>query len=461
MEPCFLTAAEAGALIAARKLSCEELMRSCLARIEAREPVVRAWLHLDPELAIRRARELDKRKPKSALHGVPFGVKDVIDTKDLTTTHNSPIYPDVRAGRDASCVSVLCQFGALMLGKTDTVEFAAGGRLALTTNPHNPAHTPGGSSSGSGAAVADWMVPLALGTQTGGSVTRPASFNGVYGLKPTYGLVSTEGVRHYAHSLDTVGWFGRCAADLALVARMFRLIETEELPAVEVRGLKVGLCRTPVWEQADAASRDTFFAAAKRLETAGAQVRDLELPASFAGLPEAQKLVMNDEGRASFLPEYLSAYDLLAPDLRAKVESAMGITPGMLAASYTLADSCRPQFDALFGDELDVVLAPAARGEAPLGLHSTGDAIFSGLWTLLHVPSVAIPGARGPQNLPVGIQILGPRFADARLLSIAAAVAPVIDVETKTPVVDSKRSDAPRPDAKRRAVDRFSGSAAR
>jgi Asp-tRNA(Asn)/Glu-tRNA(Gln) amidotransferase A subunit family amidase len=230
---------------------------------------------------------------------------------------------------------------------------------------------------------------------------------------------------------------------------------------VQTRGLKVGLCRTPVWEQADPASRDTLFAAATRLEAAGAEVSELELPASFAGLPEAQKLVMNGEGRVSFLPEYLGAYDLLAPDLRAKVENAMGITPEMMAASYALADSCRPQFDALFGDELDVILSPAARGEAPLGLHSTGDAIFSGLWTLLHVPSVAIPAGRGPQNLPVGIQILGPRFADARLLSIAAAIAPVIDIEMHTPLADTKRLDARQPDAKPRVVERISGSASR
>lgn len=431
MEPCFLTAADAASLIATRALSCEELVRSCLGRIEARDLVVHAWLDVDPELAIRRARELDGVGAKSALHGIPFGVKDVIDTSDLTTTRNSPIYAEARAGRDAACVSVLRHSGMPMLGKADTVEFAAGGRMPRTSNPHNPAHTPGGSSSGSAAAVADGMVPIALGTQTGGSVIRPASFTGVYALKPTYGVVSLEGVRPYAPSLDTIGWFGRAARDLTMVARLFRLIGPETTQKSEVPRLKVGLCRTPVWEHAEPASREVLMAAATRLEAAGVEVSEVELPPAFNGLSEAQKVVMNGEGSASFLPEYLGAYDLLARDFRVKVEA--GIRPETRRASHKLADICRPVFDALFGERLDALLTPAARGEAPLGLHATGDSIFNALWTLLHVPCVAIPAGRGPKNLPVGVQLVGPRFGDGRLLSIAEALAPAIDVEYPMP----------------------------
>ena len=184
-------------------------MRSCLARIAARDADVKAWLWLDPDHVIRRARELDKLPAKRPLHGLPFGVKDVIDTTDYPTTQNSPIYDGARIGRDAACVAVVRGAGALILGKTDTVEFASGGRKAVTRNPYNFAHTPGGSSSGSGAAVGDFQVPLAFGTQTGGSHIRPASFNGIYGIKPTWNRLSREGVRMSSITLDTVGWYGR------------------------------------------------------------------------------------------------------------------------------------------------------------------------------------------------------------------------------------------------------------
>ena len=195
MEPCFLTAAAAAAQIRDRKLTCEALVRSCLARIAERDGDVRAWSYVDPAHAIAQARELDKRPATGPLHGLPFGVKDVIDTADMPTTQNSPQYQNHRPAKDAGCVAVVRQSGSVILGKTDTVEFAAGGRKALTRNPHNLAHTPGGSSSGSGAAVADFMVPLAFGTQTGGSQIRPASFNGVYAIKPTWGAVSREGAK--------------------------------------------------------------------------------------------------------------------------------------------------------------------------------------------------------------------------------------------------------------------------
>jgi Asp-tRNA(Asn)/Glu-tRNA(Gln) amidotransferase A subunit family amidase len=206
MEPCFLTAAAAAAQIRAKTLTAEALVRSCLERIERRDADVRAWSYVDPAHAIAQARELDKRAPMGPLHGLPFGVKDVIDTADMPTGQNSPQYVNHRPAKDAGCVAVVRHSGALILGKTDTVEFAAGGRKALTRNPHNPAHTPGGSSSGSGAAVADFMVPLAFGTQTGGSHIRPASFNGIYALKPTWGAVSREGAKLLSAYCDTVGW---------------------------------------------------------------------------------------------------------------------------------------------------------------------------------------------------------------------------------------------------------------
>jgi Asp-tRNA(Asn)/Glu-tRNA(Gln) amidotransferase A subunit family amidase len=428
-EPAQMTGAEAAALLRSRQLSCEELARSCLARIAARDAQVKAWLWLDPDHVIRRARELDKLGPTGPLHGLPFGVKDVIDTADYPTTQNSSIYDQTRIGRDAACVAVVRGHGALILGKTDTVEFASGGRKALTRNPYNPAHTPGGSSSGSGAAVGDFQVPFAFGTQTGGSHIRPASFNGIYGMKPSWGIVSREGVRMSSMTLDTVGWYGRSVADLILVGTAFRI--PEDPLAVAVKGLRVGLCRSPVWNMIEAGGRIALETAAKRLTEAGAIVTDLELPEPFTRLHDAHTAIVNSEGGSSFLPEYVNAFDRLAPDLKAKVENVLQITPDRLLAAYAVADACRPMLDAMFGVAFDVILTPSAPGEAPVGLHTTGDAVFNRMWTLLHAPNVGIPVCRGPANLPVGVTLVGRRLADARLLAIAKAVAPVIDADPR------------------------------
>ncbi|RVT99154.1 amidase [Rhodovarius crocodyli] len=428
MQPHALTAAEAAAQIRAGSLTAEALLRSCLERIEAREPVTRAFLHLDVELALRRARELDKRQAFGAamgpLHGLPFAVKDVFDTKDMPTTLNSPIYEGFQAGRDAAAVAVVRALGALIIGKADTVEFASTGRKALSTNPYNARHTPGGSSSGSAAAVGDFMAPLSFGTQTAGSLIRPASFCGIYGMKPSWQLVSREGLKNSSATLDTVGWYGRSVADLALVASAYGVV-TPEAPSV--RGLRVGLCRSPVWNRIEPSGEAALSAAAQRLERAGAIVTDLTLPGEFAGLPDARTLIGDYEGGAAFLPEALVFGDAFAPALRSKATDRAKLSTSDVMAAYNLADACRPRFDALFGAELDVVLTPAAPGEAPEGLHTVGDWVFNGMWTLLHVPCVGIPCTRGPAGLPVGVQLVGPRLNDARLLAIASACAPVID----------------------------------
>jgi Asp-tRNA(Asn)/Glu-tRNA(Gln) amidotransferase A subunit family amidase len=427
-EPAQLTASAAAALIRTRQLSCEELVRSCLARIAARDAEVKAWLWIDPDHVIRRARELDKlREPKGPLHGLPFGVKDVIDTADYPTTHNSPIYDGLRMGKDAAPVAVVRGSGALILGKTDTVEFASGGRKALTRNPYNSAHTPGGSSSGSGAAVGDFQVPLAFGTQTGGSHIRPASFNGIYAIKPSWNLVSREGVRMSSMTLDTVGWYGRCVDDLIMVGTAFRL--PGDTTPVDVKGLRIGLCHSPVWGEIEPGGEIALDTAARRLAAAGASVFELVLPEPFSRLHDAHTAIVNSEGGASFLPEYINAPGLLADDLRAKVENTLQITPQRLLESYALADACRPMLDNLFGPELDVILTPSSRGEAPVGLHTTGDAVFNRMWTLLHAPNVGIPCCRGPNNLPVGVTLVTKRLTDARLLAIAKALAPVIDAD--------------------------------
>ncbi len=429
MEPCFLTAAEAAAQIRDGKLTSEALVRSCLARIEARDPQVKAWLHLDKAKAIAAAREVDKHPVKGPLHGLPFGVKDMIDTADMPTTYNSPVFQGHRPARDAACVGVARLSGAVILGKTDTVEFAAGGRRAATRNPKNLAHTPGGSSSGSGAAVGDRQVPLAFGTQTGGSHIRPASFNGIYGLKPTWGSVSREGAKQYSNMLDTIGWYGRSVADLSLVASAFRLHDVGALATPDLTTLKVAACRTPSWGKIEPAGERAFDLACDRLRQAGVTVTELTLPEPFGGLFDAQHTIMMGEGRASFLDAALEFGDRLHQDFRDRAENKLGITPAQLIAAYDLAAECRRAFEALYAD-FDVVLTPAAPGEAPEGSYNTGDHVFNAMWTLLHVPCLGIPCTTGPIGLPVGVQIVAPRFDDARLLAMGEVLAPVIDLET-------------------------------
>lgn len=436
-EPFEMTAAEAAALIADRKLAVEELTASCLSRIALRNEAVKAWAYLDPELALRKARELDKvlihAGARGPLHGLPFGIKDMIDTGDMPTTNNSPIYDGNQPSHDAQIVRNIVATGGFALGKTDTVEFAAGGRKALTRHPLDPTRTPGGSSSGSGAAVGDRQVPLAIGTQTGGSHIRPASFNGIYGIKPTHNSVAWPGARQYAPSLDTLGWYGRSPDDLVLVARAFRLWHMEALPTISVKGLKVGVARTSNWDKVAPETVAAIERAAGLMAEEGAEVFDLDLPAGFEHLTDAQATVSAAEGMVHFLPEYLQHHHLLHEDFRKRVENSTGVTPESYLRAINLAAACRAQFDALFGATLDVVLTPSALGEAPVGPHeTTGDALMNRMWTLLHAPCVNIPGAKGPNGLPVGVTLAGPRLGDARLLAIARAVAPVLDPDLRS-----------------------------
>ncbi len=427
MEPHDLTAAAAAAKLQEGTLTAEALTRSCLERAAAREAEVRAFVFLDPLLAVSAAREVDKATARGVLHGLPIGIKDMIHTADMPTTHNSPIYQGHAARLDAACVAISRGEGAVILGKTDTLEFAAGGRRARTANPHDPTRTPGGSSSGSAAAVAARMVPLAYGTQTGGSTIRPASFCGVYAMKPTHGVVSTEGVKRYSHTLDTIGWYGRCPADLALPARAFRLFGMDAPAAPRPLGtIRIGLCEGPNWEKAAPEAREALHLAGRRLQEAGAIVEPLTLPAPFAELDQAQKTVMWSEGLGAFLAEYLLHHAKLHQDFRDRVENASGLTPAAVVAAHDLAAECRRGFDALFPG-IDAVLTPSAPGEAPVGLHNNGDPVFNAMWTLLHAPCIAIPCHAGPNGMPVGVQIVGPRYGDAALLAVAAAVAPAID----------------------------------
>lgn len=411
--------------MAVGRLSAEALVRDCLARIAERDASVRAWVTLQPEAALARARELDALQaaghPLGPLHGIPVGVKDVIATADLPTQHNSPLREGERPGVDAACVRLLRQAGAVIIGKTDTVEFAATGRRAATRNPHDLQRTPGGSSSGSAAAVADLHVPLALATQTGGSTIRPAAFCGVWALKPTWGLASTEGLKRYAPTLDTLGWMARSADDLALLLDLFDPAPT---PVLTLAGLRIAVCRTPMWDQAEAATRDALASAEARLAAAGAQVQALDLPPRFAALPALQLRIMHAEGGVSLLDEHRLHGERLEASLAAQVLNASGTTRAELCAAWDDAAACRPLWDALAAP-FDAVLAPSVPGVAPVGLQNTGSLVFNGLWTLLHAPCINVPGFTDAQGLPVGLTLTGPRFGERWLLAVAAALAPL------------------------------------
>jgi Asp-tRNA(Asn)/Glu-tRNA(Gln) amidotransferase A subunit family amidase len=408
------------------QLSAVAVAEACLQRLAEREPEIRAWTTVQPDAVLAQARAADRRRalgaPLGALHGLPVGVKDVIATADLPTQHNSPLRQGERPGVDAACVGLLRAAGAVVLGKTDTVEFAATGRRAATRNPHDLARTPGGSSSGSAAAVADSHVPLALATQTGGSTIRPASFCGVWAIKPTWGLVSTEGCKRYAPTLDTLGWMARSAADLRLLLDVFDAAPPPQPePPRVLAGSRIAVCRTPMWARAEPSTRQALGDAEVLLQRAGAQVHALELPPAFAALPLLQRRVMHAEGGVSLLNEYRLHGEALEQSLRDHVLNVDGTTPAALCAAWDEAAACRARFDALVAG-FDAVLTPSTTGVAPLGLKNTGDLVFNGMWTLLHVPCVNVPGCTGEHGLPVGLTVTGPRFADRRVLAVAAAL---------------------------------------
>jgi Asp-tRNA(Asn)/Glu-tRNA(Gln) amidotransferase A subunit family amidase len=417
-SPCALTAAEAAARIRAGTLTAEALAAACLTRAGERDPLVRAWAHLNPPAVLRAARALDGAAARPALHGVPVGVKDVILTRDMPTGYNTTLPRDTRPREDAACVAVLRAAGALIFGKTDTVEFATLARPALTRNPHDPERTPGASSSGSAAAVADFQVPLALGTQTGGSVIRPASFCGIYGFKPSWGLVSTEGMKLFCPSLDTIGWYGRSAEDIGLVLDLF---DPRPAPAARDAPLRIAVCRTPMWDQAGPQARAAMDAAAARFERAGAIVTPLDLPAPFAGLHAIHREIMHAEGGASFLPEYRLHGDALHEVLRGMVQALPTLDRPALRRAYDLAAECRRVFDDLAAP-FDAVLTPSTTGEAPLRVQGTGDYIFNALWTLLHVPCLNLPGYVTEDGLPVGVTLTGARFSDRVVLAAGSVV---------------------------------------
>jgi Asp-tRNA(Asn)/Glu-tRNA(Gln) amidotransferase A subunit family amidase len=428
-----LSAVEGARLIREGVISSEELVGACLERIRAVDGEVEAWTFLYPAHALQQARAADQARLSGrvigALHGVPVGLKDIIDTADMPTENGSILHAGRTPSRDASVAARLRAAGAVIMGKTVTTEFATR-QPGKTRNPHNPAHTPGGSSSGSAAAVAAGMVPLALGSQTGGSTIRPAAYCGIYGLKPTHGLISRHGMFQLSRSLDHVGLFARTIEDLALLLEELAGADEHDpdtRPRARVAYRELAGAEPPLppmfafvktgrWQEVEPDAREAF---AELVTFLGDRVEEVELVASAAETAAWHRTIMDAEVAVNLDREWRTGRDGLSASLRARIEAGHQVR----APEYLRALARVPELDAsfveLFEQRYDAILTPAAAGTAPKGLESTGDPAFCALWTMIGMPAISVPILSGANGLPIGVQLVGPRDGDARLLRTA------------------------------------------
>jgi Asp-tRNA(Asn)/Glu-tRNA(Gln) amidotransferase A subunit family amidase len=428
----WLSAADAARAIRDGAVSAEQLLEACLARVREIDGAVQAWQYLDPAHALAQARARDRDRsegrPCGPLHGVPVGVKDIIDTADMPTEDGTVLHAGRMPDRDAAVVAMLRAAGAVIMGKTVTTECATY-TPGKTRNPHNAAHTPGGSSSGSAAAVAAGMVALALGSQTNGSVIRPASFCGVYGFKPTHGLIPRSGVMKLSRALDHVGVFARSIEDIALVSEQLVGCDAADpdtrprarIPFGEVAAQepplppRLAFVKGPVWDRATPETREAFEELAGEL---GERVAEVELPPSSERALEWHRIIMQAEMAANLDLEWEKGRDKLSESLRTQLASGRALA----ALDYQRALARIPLLNDAFAEifrEFDALLTPAAPGTAPHGLASTGDPAFCSLWTLCGMPAFTLPLMRGENGLPMGVQLVGARHDDARLLRTA------------------------------------------
>ncbi len=433
MDITLISATEAAEAIRAGKMTSEELVGACLERIAAIEEKVGAWAHLDPEHALKQAREADRVLQEGntlgPLHGVPVGIKDIFDTRDMPTEDGTVLHKGRQPSEDATAVALLREAGAIILGKTVTTELAvfAPGK---TRNPHDPERTPGGSSSGSAAAVAAGMIPVALGTQTNGSVIRPAAYCGVYGFKPTYGRISRHLILQQSRPLDQVGVFARTIEDAAMIAQQIMSFDNRdpdthlrarpsltqlasEEPPLEPR---LAFVKTRVWDQAETGTQKAFAELVAHLSE---KIDEVELPDIFNDAHAQHQSIMEADLARSFEPEYTTGKDKLSSILREMIERGQKV----LAVDYNNAVSRIPVFnralDRIF-DWHDAILTPATTGEAPVGLESTGSPIFCTIWTLCGMPAITLPILQGSNGMPLGVQLVGSKGDDARLLRTAS-----------------------------------------
>jgi len=396
------------------KSTAAETVEAALGAIQARDGELHAWQAVDADFARRQARALDAGPPRGPLHGIPVGVKDIFDTADLPTEYGSPIYKGHRPAADAACVAAARAAGAVILGKTVTTEFATM-VPAATVHPRNPRHTPGGSSSGSAAAVAAGMVRFAFGTQTVGSIIRPAAYCGVVGYKPSFGTLSRSGMKMGCDTLDTAGVIARSVADAALLAGASAM-RSDLIEFGEFKNPELGVCRSPNWHHMSPQGAAAFEAAASRLAGKGARLVDLEL--DFQELDAAASTILVYEMARALAYEITNHRARVSPMLLERVDSGATMPYAQYAKAIAYAAECRRRLRDLVGDA-DAILTPSATGEAPLGLGSTGNTAMNRLWTLLHGPCVTVPAGDGPAGMPMGIQIVGLPGADARTLAVA------------------------------------------
>jgi len=425
-----LTATDACARMANGEMTAEAYVAACIDRIKAREEEIQAWVYLDAENALDQARAADRQRTSGRgvglLHGLPVGIKDIIDTADMPTQNGSPLFKGYQPMRDAGCVSALRAAGAIIIGKTVTTELATS-TPNKTRNPHNPEHTPGGSSSGSAAAVGAGTIPLALGTQTGGSVIRPGSFCGVHALKPTLGLISRTGVTLQSHTLDTVGVYGRSVADLALITDALSghdpcdpvsyVRARPNLTSMLARGMmtkpQFAFVKSPAWEFAETSAKESL---AMIVDQLGDQVKEIEIPA-LNGIIQHHATVMGAENATHYGPLLARDPGGISPALTARI----GIGGKILAVDYIKSLNARESIYADIEKILETytaLLTLSSPGPAPKSLASTGSHVFNGMWTYLGVPCVSLPLMQ-IGHMPCGVQLIGMRRDEARLLATA------------------------------------------
>ena len=425
---------EAAAHIREGRIKSAELVQDCLARIDAVDSDVQAWAFLDRDYAMRQAEAADlyrmQGKPTGPLHGVPIGIKDIFDTNDMPTELGSPVWAGRTPRQDAAAVRRLRADGAIILGKTVTTEYAYF-HPGKTKNPHDPSRTPGGSSSGSAAAVAAFMVPGAIGSQTNGSVIRPASFCGVVGFKPTHGLIPRSGALLLSRTLDHVGVFARSIEDAALLTESLIGFDDEDPDTRPVARLplaatalstpplppRYAFVKSPVWDQADAITQEAF---AELVAALGDQVSEVQLSSSFDRTVDLHRVVMEVEMAHNLRRDYEKGGDKLSVQLRSLIERGREHKAVDYAAAVAGSTALNEAVEELFS-EYDAILTPAAPGEAPSS-ETTGNPVFNTIWTYLGAPAVTLPLLQSQNGLPIGVQLVGKRGLDARLLRTAQAL---------------------------------------
>lgn len=410
-----LTASEARAQLDSGEITSEQLVRDCLARITAREPDIDAWAFLDPDLALAQARARDSEPSRGLLHGIPVGIKDIYDTADMPTAYGTTIHEGHLPDADSNWVAALRDAGAVILGKTRTTEFA--NPVPTTTrNPHDLERAPGASSSGSVAAVADYMVPLATGSQTGGSVILPAAHCGLYGYKSSFDGLPTGGVRHAKPSIDTPGLFARSLEDVALMRAASNGQTPATLELSNDTGLRVGVCRTQAWPEAQPESVAMLAAAADILAGAGAAVSDIEPPAEVDEAMVNFSTILCTEDSRAISADVGDRVDQISSWAQKSIREAKNVTKAQYEDAKVAAERARVAMDAIF-DDFDVLITPSTRGEAPTDRVSIEPSIFNRIWTWMYVPCLSLPAFTGPSGMPLGLQIVGRRDSDEHLLA--------------------------------------------